>query len=149
MKTNWQNSIYYLLRIGFGFLLIFSSLYKIQSPFEFAEAVQNYRIFGEGLSRWIAVWIPYLEVLTGLFLIVGIWIDAVVFINASLMLIFLIMVVQAYFRNLDIQCGCYAFDEDSRIKITKLLENLFFLCGSIWLVRLSLNKIKRIQSIDT
>ncbi len=143
MKTNWQTVIYYLLRIGFGILLIFSSLYKIQFPFEFAEAIQNYRIFGEGLSRWIAVWIPYLEILTGLFLILGIWIDAAVFINSSLMLIFLIMVVQAYFRNLDIQCGCYAFDEDSRINMIKIFENLFLLCGSIWLVQLSLNKTKR------
>ena len=140
----WQNVVYYLLRFGFGILLIYSSLHKIRFPFEFAEAIENYRILGEGLSRWAAIWIPYLEVLTGLLLILGIWIDSAVIVNASLMLIFLILVSQAYFRNLDIQCGCFAFDEASKIKLIKLFENLFFLCSSLWLVRLSLNKMKKV-----
>ncbi len=140
----WQKVLYYVLRFGFGILLIFSSWHKIRSPFEFAEAVQNYRIFGEGLSRWAAVWVPYLEILTGLLLISGIWIDAAVLMNAFFMLVFLILVAQAYFRNLDIQCGCYAFDEESKIKLTKLLENFFLLCSSIGLVRLSFLKEKKV-----
>ncbi|MBN2031126.1 DoxX family membrane protein [bacterium] len=136
----WQNFLYYGLRFGFGILLIFSSWHKIRSPFEFAEAIENYRILGEGLSRWVAVWVPYLEILTGFLLILGIWIDAAVLINALFMLVFLILVGQAYFRNLDIQCGCYAFDEDSRIRLTKLLENLFLLCSGMGLIRLTFHK---------
>ena len=144
MTVKWQNVVYFLLRFGFGILLIYSSIHKIKLPFEFAETIENYRILGEGLSRWAAIWIPYLEALTGLLLILGIWIDGAVFINALLMLVFLILVSQAYFRNLDIQCGCFAFDENSKIKLIKLFENLFFLCSSLWLVRLTLNKMKNV-----
>jgi uncharacterized membrane protein YphA (DoxX/SURF4 family) len=133
--------------MGFGVLLIYSSLYKIQSPYEFAKAIENYRILGEGLSRWAAVWIPYLEAITGLLLILGVWIDAAVTINALFMLVFLILVSQAYFRGLDIQCGCYAFDEASTIKLTKLLENLFLLCSSLWLIRLTFFKVKKVSLI--
>jgi putative oxidoreductase len=123
-----------LLRFGFGGLLIFASISKLVHPYEFATVIENYRILGDGLSRWVAVWIPYLELVTGLLLIFGIWLDAASIVNAGLMFSFLILVTQAHVRHLDIQCGCFSVESEGVIGIIKIFENVGYLFGSLLLV---------------
>ena len=127
------------LRVGFGVLLIVASMDKIRQPFGFAGMVENYRVVGEGLSLWVAVWLPVLEFFTGLFLILGLWSEAVVLINFLLMAVFFILVIQAYVRHLDIQCGCFSTEEGGRIGILKVIENFIFMAGSILLAWMAFN----------
>ena len=137
-----------VLRIGFGCLLIFASIDKIRHPHDFAQMVENYRVIGEGLSTWVAVFIPYLEVVVGLFLIVGIWIDAASMINMILMMVFLILVTQAYARGLDISCGCYSVEEGHIIGPFKVLTNLFYGVLSLILVLLVFNPSKEARDAN-
>ena len=134
MNTTWTKWIFRLLRFGLGGLLVFASLGKISHPYEFAVIVENYRILGGGLYSWIAIWIPYLELIVGLLLMIGIWLDATSIINAGLMFIFLILVTQAYIRRLDIYCGCFTVEKSGPIGLIKVLENIGYFCGSLLLV---------------
>ena len=124
MSRGWKKWLMVFLRLGFGILLIIASIDKIRHPYIFAENVENYLVLGEGLSRWVAVWLPYLEVATGALLILGIWLDAAAATNLILMSIFLILVSQAYFRGLDIRCGCFFVEGEAKIGLMKMLENL-------------------------
>jgi putative oxidoreductase len=126
--------IFELLRFGLGGLLIFASLGKISHPYEFAVIIENYRVLGDGLSRWIAVWLPYLELGVGLLLVIGIWLDAASVINAGLLFIFLVLVTQAYIRHLDIDCGCFSIEHSEPIGLIKILENVGYFCGSLLFV---------------
>ena len=134
MSMQWTQWIFRLLRFGFGGLLIFASLNKIPHPYEFAALVENYRVLGMGLSRWIAVWLPYLEFCIGLLLIAGIWLDTASVVTAGLMFVFLVLVIQAYIRHLDIQCGCFSMESTGVIGLVKILENVGFFAGSLLLV---------------
>jgi uncharacterized membrane protein YphA (DoxX/SURF4 family) len=115
-----------VLRIGFGLLLTAASIDKILHPLAFAQAVENYGVIGENLSYWVAVWLPWLEALTGLLLIFGLWRNAAIWINALLMTLFLALVLQAYARGLDISCGCFRLEDASSIGPGKLIQNLLF-----------------------
>ena len=126
----------WLLRLGFGVLLLAAALPKIAQPLLFAEAVANYRVLGEPLSRWAAVWVPWLELLAGLSLISGLWLEAGVTVNAGLMTAFLVLVVQARLRGLDIGCGCFDVQGEDPITWLKIMENLAFAAGSLLLARL-------------
>ena len=134
MKLSWRQGLILILRIGFGVLLIYASVDKIRHPFEFSEVVENYRVLGPDLSRWVAVFIPYLEALTGLLLITGIWLDAAVSINGLLMVGFLFLVLQAFLRGLDINCGCFTVQGEAPIGIIKIMENIMFagFGGFLW-----------------
>ena len=134
MKLSWRQGLILILRIGFGVLLIYASVDKIQHPFEFSEVVENYRVLGPDFSRWVAVFIPYLEALTGLLLITGIWLDAAVSINGLLMVGFLFLVLQAFLRGLDIDCGCFMVQGEAPIGIIKIMENIMFagFGGFLW-----------------
>ncbi len=135
MKKNIRLTFFYLLRLGFGALMIIASLDKIANPFAFAEAVENYRIIGQDLSHWTAVWLPFLELMTGLLLISGIWLKAAVGINALLMSAFFIFVFQAWARGLDIHCGCFDLGGEGKIGVLKILENTAMAAGAWYLVR--------------
>jgi hypothetical protein len=115
---------YWILRTGFGILLVAASVDKLIHPHLFADAVANYRVTGQELALWVAVWIPCLELLTGLFLITGIWPDASISVNSILMTAFLILVIQAYARHLDIACGCFRLRSTGVIGPGKVAENV-------------------------
>ena len=135
----WQKWLIRFLRIGFGVMLIVASMDKIQHPSEFAEVVENYRVLGEGLSRWVAVWLPYLEIITGLLLILGVWLDVTILLNGLLMCTFFIWVSQAYIRGLDIQCGCFFVEGEATIGVSKILENTLFVGFAFLLLGLKVN----------
>ncbi|MEJ2049903.1 MAG: MauE/DoxX family redox-associated membrane protein, partial [Calditrichota bacterium] len=98
---------------------------KLKDPMGFAQAIENYKIFGAFLSRWGAIFIPVLEFILAIFLITGIWIKETFITTTALYIIFDVMIFQAYLRGLDISCGCFGTSH-SPIDIWKFLENGIF-----------------------
>lgn len=91
----------------------------------FAQAIENYKIFGTFLSRWGSVFIPTLEFILAILLITGKWIREAFIAATALFIIFDVMIFQAYLRGLDISCGCFGTSH-SPIDIWKFLENGVF-----------------------
>lgn len=123
------------LRIGFGLLLIYAAIDKIRYPLDFAQMVENYRVVGEDLSYWIAVFIPSLEIILGLLLMSGFWRRTAALMTMALMLVFLVLVTQAYVRGLDVHCGCFSTGEEGEaIGPMKIFSNIVYALLSIVLV---------------
>ena len=91
----------------------------------FAQAIENYKIFGAFLSRWGAVFIPALEVILAILLITGKWSRETFITTTVLFIIFDVMIIQAGLRGLDISCGCFG-SSHSPIDIWKFVENGIF-----------------------
>lgn len=138
----------FILRFGFGCLLIYASIDKIRHPHDFAQMVENYRVVDSGLADWTAVFLPYLEVLVGMMLITGFWLDAVSVTNLCLMTVFLILVTQAYIRDLDISCGCYSVEEGDMIGPKKLLVNLAYAVLGVILVVLVFHSSREVRDVS-
>lgn len=140
---NAKRIVQILLRIGFALLLGYASIDKILHPYDFAQAVTNYRVIGESLSYVVAITLPYVELFTGLCLITGFWLEAAIWMNCLLMGMFLIMVLQAFFRGLDIHCGCFTVKGDSPIGPAKIVENIGFALLSVILLYLGIPSSNR------
>ncbi len=119
-----------LLRLVFGGILIAASIDKILHPIQFSQAVENYQLVGETLSRWAAIWLPYLEIIIGILLILGIWVEASAILNLGMMLVFFVAVLQAYARGLDIHCGCFTVEGEAGVDLEKIFYNSLLLVGS-------------------
>jgi putative oxidoreductase len=120
-----KKNILFLVRIVLGIVFLISSYTKLKDPMGFAQAIENYKIFGAFLSRWGAIFIPVLEFILAIFLITGIWIKETFITTTALYIIFDVMIFQAYLRGLDISCGCFGTSH-SPIDIWKFLENGIF-----------------------
>ena len=97
-----------LLRVALGAVFIVASLDKIQNPEAFATSIANYRILPYIFINGIAIVLPWLELVTGTLLVLGVWIRASTMILWGLLLAFSVAISQALARGLDISCGCFS-----------------------------------------
>ena len=107
-------------RLLIGGLFVYASLHKIVDPAGFAQAIRNYQMLPPELSNLIALTLPWIEITTGGFLILGIQTRPAALIVSGLMAIFLVALFQAYFTGLDIHCGCFTSDPSSSGRISPL-----------------------------
>lgn len=97
------------LRIFIGLVLLVSGFEKLLSPYQnFMYVIQAYQFLPTWLERIAAVSVPWVELIVGLFLTLGLWINWSLKGALLLFLSFIIIVAQALLRHLPIdQCGCF------------------------------------------
>jgi len=96
-----------LSRLFLGGILVYASYDKILHPVPFAEIVYNYQILPDILVNLAALFLPWIELLVGLSLILGLWLPGAILISNLLLLIFFSTLVFNMARGLDIDCGCF------------------------------------------
>jgi cobalt-zinc-cadmium efflux system protein len=100
------------VRLFLGFVFLYASFDKILHPAAFAEIIYNYRILPECLIHWVAIILPWMELLLGCFLIFRVWLPGGSFLSTLLLLGFLGSVAFNMARGLDIRCGCFNSSEE-------------------------------------
>jgi putative oxidoreductase len=95
------------LRFGLAILFGYAGIVKMVDPVGFAEAIANYRIIPPKLVPWFASTVPSLEVVLALCLFKSSLTHAASLMMSALMLTFCVLAAQAWFRDLNIDCGCF------------------------------------------
>ena len=97
-----------VFRVVLGIIFVYASLDKIAYPQNFSQIIYNYKILPSFLINIFAITLPWVELICGLFLIGGI------FLESSSLLIFILLLVftlatsfNVFIRGIDIQCGCF------------------------------------------
>ncbi|SVA02010.1 uncharacterized protein METZ01_LOCUS54864 [marine metagenome] len=112
-----------------GAVFLWASFGKILEPGDFARSISNYHIVPFGIENIVALILPWLELLIGMGLILGIMVDGSVQISAILLIMFILMIGQAMLRGFNIECGC-GLKEGEMIGLNKILENIVFIGGA-------------------
>jgi uncharacterized membrane protein YphA (DoxX/SURF4 family) len=88
-------------------VFVMAALPKIQDPVAFASSVAAFRVMDSGLSGWVALLLPWMELIIGL----GLLIQPIRLVSGALMgmllLLFIALHASAWIRGLDISCGCF------------------------------------------
>jgi hypothetical protein len=71
---------------------VYASYDKILHPLAFAEIVYNYQILPDVLVNLVALFLPWIELLVGLSLIVGMWLPGALLISNLLCCSFRLLV---------------------------------------------------------
>jgi uncharacterized membrane protein YphA (DoxX/SURF4 family) len=95
------------VQIALGAIFIVAALPKIADPPSFAHMIYNYRIVPGGLINISALVMPWVEILAGLALILGVWVKPARSIIALLLLTFMIAIAINLARGNAIDCGCF------------------------------------------
>ena len=130
---NYVSYLHYALRLFVGTIFIWACSTKILDPSAFAREIGNYHIVPFGLENSVAIILPWLELLIGLGLIFGFFVDANALISGSLLILFNMMVIQAMIRGFNIECGC-GLKEGQMIGFQKLFENFLTLAACIYII---------------
>jgi uncharacterized membrane protein YphA (DoxX/SURF4 family) len=108
MKSRLGAYFFLIARLLLGAIFIAASIDKIAHPAEFAKIVSNYHILPGQLVNAVALILPWLEAILGLFILCGWWLAGAVGLADLLLLVFFIAIAQAVARGIDLHCGCFS-----------------------------------------
>ena len=95
------------VQIALGAIFIAAALPKITDPPSFAHMIYNYRILPAGLINITALTMPWLEILAGLALVLGVWIRPARWLIAAMLIVFIVAISINLVRDNAIDCGCF------------------------------------------
>lgn len=122
-------------RLLLGAIFVYASIDKILHPEPFAKAVYNYQILPHLLINPTAIVLPWLELVLGVFLILGLFREGSVGLVMLLLLIFLGAMAFNLARGLNIDCGCFSSGSgDSGVQMGwYFLRDALFLLPALYL----------------
>jgi uncharacterized membrane protein YphA (DoxX/SURF4 family) len=112
--ARWPRVMLTLLRLGMAAVFLTAAVPKIQAPDLFAASVLNYKILPPWGINTMAIVLPWLELILGVLLALGIWVRACTVWMGILIVTFMIAFVSATSRGLDISCGCFEVGEHAK-----------------------------------
>jgi putative oxidoreductase len=95
------------VQLALGAIFVAASLPKIADPPSFAHMIFNYRIVPGPLVNLAALTMPWVELLCGLALILGVWVRPARWVIAALLVTFILAIGFNLARNNAIDCGCF------------------------------------------
>lgn len=127
------------LRLFLGGVFLLAALVKLKDPQQFAFAINAYQVLPTGAKHLVPLAtfvVPWLELIAGLLLLLGLWGRAAALVAASLMALFTAAVASVILRDMSITCGCFGklkgpFGCEGPIGPCKLAENATLLLAGL------------------
>lgn len=137
MKKVFENKYVVLfVRIVLGLFFIYAAQAKIFNTADFAGAIRAYDIIPPSLSYLPAIFLPWIELFCGIFLISGIYTQSSAWVAGVLLSIFTINILIALLRGLEIDCGCGASVTGiEKVSWYKIFENCFLIALLLFIVK--------------
>lgn len=108
-------------RFVLGGIFFLAGLSKLGVPKAMAANIESYEMnLPGGLVQFMAVVLPPLEIGLGVWLIAGLFTRFSAGVTGGLLVVFLIGIVQAAVRGLDINCGCFGGPESNPLGVAAL-----------------------------
>lgn len=112
-----------------GITFIYASYYKIMTPEDFAKIVYGYNLFPEVLINLIAVILPFIELISGLSLLLGIYPRSAALIINGLLSAFIIVLTINLVRGYEFDCGCFSAETTMSPKMMVARDVVYLVMG--------------------
>ena len=112
-----------------GITFIYASYYKILSPTDFSKMVYGYNLFPDVLINLIAIFLPFVELISGLSLLLGIYPRSAALIINGLLLAFILILTINIIRGHEFDCGCFSAKETGSPKMMVARDVIYLIMG--------------------
>ena len=92
-------------------VFIWACAHKILNPYDFAMQVATYQILPLPLINLQAIVLPWIELVAGVLLILGLWTRAAAVVTCGMNAMFIVAISMALAADLQLQCGCFTSAE--------------------------------------
>jgi uncharacterized membrane protein YphA (DoxX/SURF4 family) len=104
-------------RLVLGAVFVYAAYMKLRDPWElFAMSINSYDVLPLAMAETAARVIPWLELALGVMLISGLWLRISGTILSLILLTFFSLMVRAYAKGMQINCGCFGPGEIISLK---------------------------------
>lgn len=135
MKPFFQNRWLFLsIRFLLGAVFIYSGWVKVLNPQAFADSIATFQLLPKELINVLALTLPPFELILGILTVIGQKMRVTSFSILTLTGIFMLALMQALIRDLNIDCGCFGSNlHPTRSLWIPIGRDLLFLIGAAWL----------------
>jgi uncharacterized membrane protein YphA (DoxX/SURF4 family) len=149
MKILENKYLQIALRVILGIIFIYASAGKLFRAEDFAKSILRYEFLPIYFVNIMAIVMPWVEFITGILLILGIYKKASSMLASISLVVFLIALTSAFARGLDISCGCFSLEETSTKDdiVYRIIQDIFMLIGAIVIYKFS--DVKKTQETVT
>jgi uncharacterized membrane protein YphA (DoxX/SURF4 family) len=95
------------IRLGAAAIWIIAGAAKIGDLQHFHAQVDAYKLLPHALEAPFAYALPFVEVVVGIYLVIGLLVRPAAIVACVLMAMFIVAMSQAWTRGLSIDCGCF------------------------------------------
>jgi putative oxidoreductase len=121
-----------IFRWAVGLIFVYASMDKLLHPPAFAVAVYNYKLLPGSFVNLVAITLPWLELVCGILLIIGLFSRAAALILSMLLILFFFALSLNLYRGIDISCGCFTLSATAnKIGISYMARDLLVLAMSL------------------
>ena len=104
-------------RIWVGVIYILAAWHKILYPAKFALSIATYQILPLEYINLMAIILPWLELVAGITLILGLWTRASALVVAGMTVMFIVALYLAIKNQVQMtSCGCFSADAEAAMK---------------------------------
>jgi len=134
MKRKALHYFLLFLRVSLGLVFVYAGVLKIQDPIAFAGSVAAYKLLPYFFNYLVAATIPWVELTSGLLLIIGYRVQAAAGIIAAMNILFIVLLASTIVRGLDIDCGCFRQGGEKTSAWIAIMRDILFLSVALILV---------------
>jgi uncharacterized membrane protein YphA (DoxX/SURF4 family) len=106
LVSGWLEALF---RLILGITFVYASIHKIAYPDQLAHIIYGYRILPPEVINLQAIFMPWVELLAGMALILGLKIRGASVLISAMLLVFILAIGFNLFRGLQFDCGCFSF----------------------------------------
>ena len=133
----------FALRLFLGGIFVWASIDKIFHPASFAVTVKDYHLLPASLVNIFAVTLPWVEIVLGTMLIVGVWMQGTMLLATGLLVVFWIALAFNMARGLDVHCGCFTSETTGTPNMAwYLIRDAIFVWIAGYLARENLREVR-------
>ena len=119
----WHGAGGLLVRLLVGGVLLYAGLHKVGHAADFARLVYGYRLLHTEVLNLVAIAMPWMEVVTGALLVLGLLRRSSGLVACGMFATFVVAIGLAMARGIDAPCGCFSVaSESDRIGWATLLR---------------------------
>lgn len=139
----WHRVLALLVRWYLGGLFILASVHKILDPGAFAIDIATYQMLPLWTVNATAITLPWLELFAGAMLCLGWRTPGAMMAVLGMLLAFVVALLAALARDLDLSCGCFAATgmEADPISWWTVLRDLVWIAMALYVLRVDTSPI--------
>lgn len=121
-----------VLRLALAAVFLYAGFGKAVDPHLFGVEIARYRMVPHDFINAMAVILPWIELVVGVTLLLGLWVRAGALTCAGMLVVFMVAIGLALKRGLDISCGCFGGGDDAaHLSQATLWRDLFWLAWAV------------------
>lgn len=124
-----------IARIFLGTLFLWAGFSKMPQPENFARTIDAFQLLPSMLILPAAIAIPWIEILTGLSLVIGFQTRSSIYVGLCLLCLFIIVLAVNIFRGINnVPCGCFGSNLDNSLSMI-ITRNVLIISLCLPLIR--------------